>query len=77
MAGVQGPTWFQILSNILGDTNEGRAAFCSNTAHTSLSDFCRKKEKRIRKLTKDEGETDEASVNGECSRMDEKDDNDT
>ena len=39
MAGVQGPTWFQILSNILGDTNEGMAAFCSNTAHTSLSDF--------------------------------------
>ena len=39
--------------------------------------FFRKKEKRIRKLTKGEGETDEASGNGECSRMDEKDDNDT
>ena len=39
MAGAQGPTWFQILSNILGDTNEGMAEFCSNTADTSLSDF--------------------------------------
>ena len=47
---------------------------CSNPADTSLSGFFRQKEEN-KEVDEGEGESDEASVNGDGSRIDKEDDN--
>ena len=50
---------------------------CPNPADTSLSDFFRQEEEEDKKLDEGKGESEEAPVKGDVSRMDGKDDNDT
>ena len=76
LTGAQDPTWFQILNPVLSATNERMYGTCSNPAGTSLSDFFRQEEEN-KKVDEGEGESEEASVNGDGIRMHEEDDNDT
>ena len=76
MTGAQDQIWYQILNPVLRDTNQGMDGICSNTADASLSDFFRQEEKN-KEVDEGEGESDEASVNGYGSRMDEEGDSDT
>ena len=61
---------------MLRDTNQGMDGIWSNTGDASLSDFFWQEEKN-KEVDEGEGESDEASVNGYGSRMDEEDDRDT
>ena len=64
------------LNPVLSNTNEGTDGICSKSADTWLIDFFRQEE-RNKEVDKGEGESDETSVNGDGSRMEEEDDNDT
>lgn len=70
LAAAQNPAWLQILNCAFSVNNEGMDTICQSLEYTSFNDFFRQEEDENKENDKSAGESDEALVNGDDSRMD-------